>query len=122
MTCPFCNMPEDRIITADDLVYCIRDKYPVSPGHILIITRRHAPDFFELTDDERRAMQAMLIKMKRMLDAELNPQGYNVGINVGRSAGQTIDHAHLHLIPRFGGDMPDPKGGVRGVIPEKQKY
>ena len=67
-------------------------------------------------------MQAMLTKMKGMLDAELSPQGYNIGINVGRSAGQTIDHAHLHLIPRFEGDMPDPKGGVHGVIPEKQKY
>ena len=122
MTCPFCNIREDRIITFDDLVYGIRDKYPVSPGHTLIVTRRHVSDYFELTDDERRAMQAMLMKMKEMLDAELNPQGYNVGINVGRSAGQTIDHAHLHLIPRFEGDMPDPKGGVRGVIPEKQKY
>lgn len=122
MTCPFCNIREDRIITSDELVYGIRDKYPVSPGHTLIITRRHVSDYFELTDDERRAMQAMLMKMKGMLDAELNPQGYNIGINVGRSAGQTIDHAHLHLIPRFEGDMPDPKGGVHGVIPEKQKY
>ena len=122
MTCPFCNIREDRIITSDELVYGIRDKYPVSPGHTLIITRRHVSDYFELTDDERRAMQAMLMKMKGMLDAELNPQGYNIGINVGRSAGQTIDHAHLHLIPRFEGDMPNPKGGVRGVIPEKQKY
>ncbi len=122
MTCPFCNISPDRIVAEGEVVVAIRDKYPVSQGHTLIVTRRHVGDYFELTIEEGRAMQAMLIEQKRALDLEYKPQGYNVGVNVGRAAGQTIDHVHLHLIPRYEGDMPDPKGGVRGVIPEKQKY
>ena len=122
MSCPFCNLAEERIVADDDLVLAIRDKYPVSPGHTLIIPRRHVEDYFELTAEEYAAMHAMLLKLKKALEEELKPQGFNVGVNVGRAAGQTIDHVHLHLIPRFEGDMSDPRGGVRGVIPEKQKY
>ena len=122
MSCPFCNLAEERIVADDDLVLAIRDKYPVSPGHTLIIPRRHVEDYFELTAEEYAAMHAMLLKLKKALEEELKPQGFNVGVNVGRTAGQTIDHVHLHLIPRFEGDMSDPRGGVRGVIPEKQKY
>ena len=122
MSCPFCNLAEERIVADDDLVLAIRDKYPVSPGHTLIIPRRHVEDYFELTAEEYAAMHAMLLKLKKALEEELKPQGFNVGVNVGRTAGQTIDHVHLHLIPRFEGDMSNPRGGVRGVIPEKQKY
>lgn len=122
MTCPFCDISEDRIVASNDLVLAIRDEYPVGRGHTLIIPRRHVADYFELRFAERMAMDSMLLDMKRRLDAELAPQGYNVGVNVGRAAGQTIGHVHMHLIPRFAGDMPDPTGGVRGVIPEKQRY
>jgi len=122
MNCPFCDIAESRIVAADDLVLAIRDKYPVSPGHTLIMPRRHVEDYFDLTAEEHAAMHTMLLESKKALEEELGPQGFNVGVNVGRAAGQTIDHVHLHLIPRFEGDMPDPSGGVRGVIPEKQKY
>lgn len=122
MTCPFCHIDKDRIVAEGEYCVAVRDKYPVSEGHTLIVTRRHVGDYFELTDEEWRAMQAMLLRLKRELDAEYRPQGYNVGVNVGRAAGQTIDHVHLHLIPRYEGDLDDPRGGVRGAIPEKRKY
>ena len=122
MTCPFCKIDEDSVVVAGELVLAIRDKHPVSEGHTLIITKRHVADYFDLTDEEWRAMQAMLVRVKHDLDTEYQPQGYNVGVNIGRTAGQTIDHVHMHLIPRYSGDTPDPKGGIRGAIPDKQKY
>ena len=122
MSCNFCKISESRIVSSDDLVVVIRDRYPVSPGHTLIIPRRHVADYFELTEEEHAAMHAMLLKSKKALGEEFKPQGFNVGVNIGRAAGQTIDHVHMHLIPRYDGDMADPRGGVRGVIPEKQKY
>jgi diadenosine tetraphosphate (Ap4A) HIT family hydrolase len=122
MACPFCNVSEDRIVASDGLVMAIEDKYPVSRGHTLIVARRHVASYFELTDEEHGAMHAMLLRVKGMLDEDLGPQGYNIGVNAGRAAGQTIDHVHMHLIPRYEGDMPDPRGGVRGVIPGRQKY
>ena len=122
MKCPFCEIDKERLVELGELVYCIRDKYPVTPGHSLIIPRRHAADYFELTAEEHQAMHNMLLKMKDLLADEMNPQGFNIGVNVGRTAGQTIDHVHMHLIPRFEGDMKNPRGGVRGVIPEKQGY
>ncbi|MBN1283648.1 MAG: HIT family protein [Proteobacteria bacterium] len=122
MTCPFCNVSEDRIVARGQLVLAITDKYPVSKGHTLIIPKRHVASYFDLTEVERSEMQRMMIAVKLRLDADLKPEGYNFGVNIGRAAGQTIDHVHMHLIPRYGGDMPDPRGGVRGVIPERQKY
>ena len=122
MKCPFCEKDKASLVELGELVYCVRDKYPVSPGHLLIITKRHVADYFELTAEEHQEMHAMLLKMKGVLAAEMNPQGFNIGVNIGRTAGQTIDHVHMHLIPRFEGDMKNPRGGVRGVIPEKQGY
>ena len=122
MNCPFCNISESRIVSSDDIVVVVRDKYPVSAGHTLIIPRRHVADYFDLTEAEHYAMHEMLLFQRKDLQEELKPHGFNVGVNVGRAAGQTIDHVHLHLIPRYEGDMLDPSGGVRGVIPEKQKY
>lgn len=122
MTCPFCNLPAERLLASDDLVFVILDKYPVTQGHTLVIPRRHVASYFDLTAGERLAIDGMLGKAKDALDEEHHPQGYNIGINVGCAAGQTIDHVHVHLIPRYEGDMKNPRGGVRGVIPEKQKY
>ena len=118
--CPFCS-DEDAVI-GNAQAYARFDKYPVTPGHLLLITRRHVPDFFQISADERRAMFALLDQAKGLLDERFAPQGYNIGVNVGEVAGQTIPHVHLHLIPRYRGDAPNPRGGVRGVIPAKQSY
>lgn len=122
MPCPFCEISSERVVFEDKLTICIRDKYPVTKGHSLIITRRHVESFFDLTREERFSVDAMLFRAKEELDSEFAPSGYNIGVNIGRAAGQTIGHVHVHLIPRYEGDMKDPRGGVRGVIPEKQGY
>ena len=120
--CPFCSLPPERVLESNALAFVIRDGYPVSPGHTLIIPRRHVGSFFEISEEERAAMLALLDGQKRALDAEYSPAGYNVGINDGAAAGQTVPHLHIHLIPRFAGDLPDPRGGVRWVMPHKAKY
>ena len=98
------------------------DGYPVSPDHALIVPKRHVSSYFDLTDHEREAMNVMLQYVKRVVDKRFHPDGYNIGINVGQAAGQSVYQCHMHLIPRYAGDVENPKGGVRGVIPEKQKY
>lgn len=118
--CPFCR-PES-VLFENDIAYVKLDKYPVNPGHLLIIPRRHVADYFLTTEAEKAAMLSLLDKAKQYLDGEHAPAGYNVGINVGAVAGQTIMHVHLHLIPRYHGDLDKPRGGVRGVIPAKQSY
>ena len=98
------------------------DGYPVSPGHALIIPKRHVASYFDLTNHEREAMNVMLQFVRQKIDERFHPDGYNVGINIGEAAGQSVFHCHMHVIPRYKGDVPNPKGGVRGVIPGKQKY
>jgi diadenosine tetraphosphate (Ap4A) HIT family hydrolase len=102
--------------------YVIEDRFPVNPGHLLIIPKRHVADFFLVSEAERSALCALLEEAKAYLDSRYAPAGYNVGVNVGPAAGQTIAHVHLHLIPRYAGDMENPRGGVRGVIPARQSY
>jgi len=118
--CPFCQ-PEE-VILENELAFVIYDRFPVSPGHMLVITRRHVSDLFDSTPAERQAVNDLLEEAKALLDRRYHPDGYNVGVNCGEAAGQTIMHLHIHLIPRYRGDMPNPRGGVRGVIPGKQKY
>lgn len=120
LECLFCH-PEE-VVLENELVWARFDKFPVNPGHMLVITRRHITDFFASTKEERQAIDALLEEAKRLLDNRFNPDGYNIGINCGPAAGQTIMHLHIHLIPRYNGDMENPRGGVRGVIPGKQKY
>lgn len=120
--CPFCTLPQERIVESNDSGVVIRDGYPVSPGHTLIIPRRHTGSFFELTGDERNDLMQLLEEAKQVIDAELNPNGYNIGINDGPAAGQTVPHLHIHLIPRYTGDCKDPRGGVRWVIAELADY
>jgi diadenosine tetraphosphate (Ap4A) HIT family hydrolase len=115
--CPFCHLPAGRILAANAVAVAIRDAYPVVPGHTLIVSRRHVADFFDLTPEEFAGLLELLGEVKRQLDAEQAPEGYNVGVNVGRAAGQTVLHVHVHLIPRRQGDVQDPVGGVRNVIP-----
>lgn len=120
--CPFCQLDAARIVFSDDVTLVIRDAFPVSPGHTLIIPRRHVGSFFELTAPERASMFELLTQAKAELDGTLQPDGFNIGINDGAAAGQTVPHLHLHLIPRYRGDAPDPRGGVRWVLPAKAKY
>jgi diadenosine tetraphosphate (Ap4A) HIT family hydrolase len=119
-SCPFCSAGET--ILRNELAYLRFDRNPVTAGHCLIIPFRHVPDFFATTDEEQRAMLALAGEAKRMLDRDFSPHGYNLGINVGEPAGQTVFHVHLHLIPRYRGDVANPRGGVRGVIPARQTY
>ena len=122
--CIFCSKTNCRVISSTKHFFIIRDTaYPVTKHHTLIITHRHVNDFFDLTKDEMKDLNEVLKKQKKELknlDKEIS--AFNVGVNIGKDAGQSIMHCHIHLIPRRKGDIEDPRGGVRGVIPEKQKY
>lgn len=121
--CIFCNLEPSRIEDRNEFFVAIKDLYPVTEGHTLIIPSRHVESFFELTRDEEIAMLDMLSSQKEELSQlDTSITGFNVGINDGEDAGQTIMHCHIHLIPRRKGDMESPRGGVRGVIPGKQSY
>jgi ATP adenylyltransferase len=121
--CLFCNISPDRIIASNELAYAIRDGYPVTKLHTLVIPIRHIPTFFELNKREHEACYALINDLRISIESEDElVTGFNIGINNGESAGQTIFHCHIHLIPRRKGDANDPRGGVRGVIVDKQKY
>jgi diadenosine tetraphosphate (Ap4A) HIT family hydrolase len=120
--CAFCALPPDRILFGNDHAISIRDGFPVSPGHTLIIPRRHVRSFFDATRDERESLLDLLDRAKAELTEVFKPDGFNIGVNDGAAAGQTISHLHVHLIPRYHGDRADPRGGVRWIIPEKADY
>src|SRR6185369_6374708 len=120
--CPFCNQDNPKIVLVNAHAYAIFDGYPVSHGHSLVIPKRHIASFFEATREEQSALLDLLAEMQQILMKEHNPDGFNIGINVGEAAGQTVMHLHIHLIPRYAGDQPDPRGGVRWIFPEKADY
>jgi len=121
--CPFCNLTGSiEIISENKLAFASFDIYAVSPGHCLVITKRHIENFFDTTKEEVEALFSLANETKVILDQRFNPGGYNVGINIGDVAGQTIPHVHIHLIPRYKGDVQNPRGGVRNVIPGKGNY
>lgn len=120
--CPFCTLPSHRIVSANIHGAVILDGYPVSDGHSLIVAKRHVGSFFELSTEEKLALYYLLDEQRARLINELSPSCFNIGINDGCDAGQTIPHVHIHLIPRYTGDMADPRGGVRWIIPDKAKY
>jgi len=121
--CRFCPARIRNLVVAElDSVWAVRDRHPVSEGHHLIIPKRHAPDWFSMTERERRDAEALLLILKSRISADRTVTGFNIGMNCGESAGQTVFHAHIHLIPRRDGDTPHPRGGVRGVIPDKMSY
>lgn len=122
LTCPFCSPDRARVLDDTELTVTIRDGFPVSPGHTLVILKRHAASLFDMTADEWAAVSVALVRAKARVDAEHHPDGYNVGVNVGEAAGQTVQHLHVHLIPRYSGDLPDPRGGVRWVLPAHAAY
>jgi diadenosine tetraphosphate (Ap4A) HIT family hydrolase len=121
--CPFCELPEERIIAANELAVAVWDGFPVTPLHTLIIPKRHVSDYFDLYSPERNAVHALAERCRRdIMQADGLVTGFNLGVNAGETAGQTVFHAHLHLLPRRKGDVADPRGGVRGVIPGRQTY
>jgi len=115
--CFFCNLPPEIIILENELARAIYDKYPVNPGHVLVITKRHFPTLFEATEEEILSAYRLIQEVKALLDEKHRPDGYNVGVNIGECAGQTVWHLHFHVIPRFIGDVDKPLGGVRRVKP-----
>jgi diadenosine tetraphosphate (Ap4A) HIT family hydrolase len=122
MDCFFCNLDLSRIIDSNDHCVVISDGYPISPGHTLVIPKRHVSSFFDLSIEERQAIMILIESAKRMLDTFYQPDAYNIGINDGPAAGQTVPHVHIHLIPRYVGDCDDPRGGIRWIKPDKAKY
>jgi diadenosine tetraphosphate (Ap4A) HIT family hydrolase len=118
--CPFCGKPD--MVIENELAFAHYDSYPASPGHCLVITRRHVAEYFQASTEEKNAIWALVDEMKIIIDREYKPDGYNVGVNIGKAAGQSVPHLHIHMIPRYTGDVENPQGGVRGVIPHKQKY
>lgn len=121
--CPFCQPDADRVcISENELAYATLDKFPVSNGHILVIPRRHCSNYFDLSSEEQTACWNLINELKGYLLKTFYPDGFNIGININEAAGQTIPHVHIHLIPRYQGDVREPKGGVRGVIPTRKKY
>lgn len=122
-TCPFCErLARGETVVGSDLAAAFPDGFPVSPGHTLVVPRRHVADYFELTGEEQAALWTLVAEVKVRLDREQHPSGYNVGVNVGAAGGQTVWHAHVHLIPRFEGDVEDPRGGVRWVVRARAPY
>ena len=121
-SCPFCSLKPAQLVAEHRLAVVVRDAFPLSPGHCLVIPRRHVASFFDCTAEERAAMMELLDAAKAVLDSEHRPAAYNLGLNNGKVAGQTVMHIHLHLIPRYTGDTVDPRGGVRWIFPERAAY
>ena len=120
--CPFCAPLGNQVFLEDPLALALWDRYPVSPGHCLIVPRRHFPGLFQATADEALALWKLAAQAHDKIRAQHSPDGFNIGINDGIAAGQTVLHAHLRIIPRYAGDAPDPRGGIRWVIPSKADY
>lgn len=111
--CIFCSYNKSEIIAENKLAFAITDKFPVNEGHTLIIPKRHFKNFFEASEEEIKAIYSLMHEVKEMLDIQYEPWGYNIGVNVGYYAGQTVMHLHVHFIPRYKGDVDNPRGGIR---------
>ncbi len=122
MSSIFLEMPRSRWVASNDAAFAVRDGFPVTEGHTLVITRRLVATWFEATRAEQLAVLELVDEVKAGLDTAFSPDGYNVGFNAGAAAGQTVMHLHVHVIPRYVGDVADPRGGVRGVIAGKGNY
>jgi|SRR6056297_1216211 len=120
--CPFCSPDPKLLFHESELVVGLWDRYPVSPGHALLIPRRHIAGWFEASQEEHQALVTALEAAKREIEKTHGPDGYNIGVNSGEAAGQTVLHLHLHVIPRYTGDEEDPRGGIRKLFPDRAKY
>jgi diadenosine tetraphosphate (Ap4A) HIT family hydrolase len=120
--CPFCRPDEGRIRLDGEFALAISDGFAVTEGHTLVVPKRHVANFFDLTEEEQAAIWRLVVEVRAMLIAEMSPDGFNVCLNDGPAAGQTVMHAHVHVIPRRSGDVADPRGGVRWVVPDRAAY
>lgn len=120
--CPFCELNATDVVAASEFAVAFRDRYPVSEHHSLVIPRRHVASLFELDDEELAAVWVLVAEVRRSLAEEFGVEAFNVGLNDGVAAGQTVLHAHVHVIPRADGDSDDPRGGIRWVVPKKARY
>ena len=121
--CPFCvRIASDLSLSQDGTGIAIPDGFPLNPGHTLVVPRRHVADLFALSAEDQANVWRLVAAVRERLLAERRPDGFNIGLNVGEAGGQTVAHAHVHVIPRFRGDVPDPRGGVRWVIPARAAY
>jgi diadenosine tetraphosphate (Ap4A) HIT family hydrolase len=120
--CFFCSFFKFKPLFEGDDILIIEDAHPVSDGHLLIITKRHVESFFLTTEEEKIALLKGIEQAKVLIEKKSSPDGYNIGINDGEAAGQTIKHLHIHLIPRYKGDSQDPRGGIRWIFPDKAPY
>ena len=120
--CPFCRVDLNRVVLSNDVAYSILDAFPVSPGHTLIVPHSHVASVYDLSPAEQGALWHLTREVREALRSEHGIDGFNIGLNDGPAAGQTIEHAHIHVIPRRFGDSPDPRGGIRLIFPEKAGY
>jgi diadenosine tetraphosphate (Ap4A) HIT family hydrolase len=122
-SCPFCaRLQGEDLLAENELAVAFTDAFPLTPGHALIVPRRHEPDYFALSEAEQEAMWRLVPQVRGIIKENHRPDGFNIGLNAGEAAGQTIGHAHLHVIPRYKGDVEDPRGGIRWILPEKAPY
>ncbi|MBW2736147.1 MAG: HIT family protein [Deltaproteobacteria bacterium] len=122
VSCPFCSPDPARVLHEQDLCFSLWDGYPVNPGHALVIPRRHVANYFDATREEQYALLDAIDETRAAILEQHKPDGFNIGVNIGLAAGQTIFHLHIHVIPRYAGDVDDPTGSVRHVIPDKANY
>lgn len=122
MSCPFCQVSASRMVLSAPFGYAFRDGYPISEGHTLVVPRRHLVSIFDALPEEQAALWCLVGQVREQLATQLHPDGFNIGVNDGQAAGQTIGHGHIHVIPRWRGDVQDPRGGVRWLIPAKADY
>jgi diadenosine tetraphosphate (Ap4A) HIT family hydrolase len=120
--CPFCTIPKSQIIISNPVAIAFRDGFPVSDGHTLVVPRIHVESLFDLSLKDQALVWALVAEVREVLKKEYQPSGFNIGINDGAAAGQTVGHTHVHIIPRYAGDVKDPRGGIRWVFPDKAKY
>jgi diadenosine tetraphosphate (Ap4A) HIT family hydrolase len=121
-TCPFCEPDAQRIWMENALGLVLWDAFPVTDGHSLVVPRKHVGSIYDLSPDEQSALWTLVGEARQRLQNQFHPDGFNIGVNDGQAAGQTVPHAHIHVIPRRTGDLADPRGGVRWVIPDKARY
>ena len=122
-SCPFCSrLQAQDLLVENELAVALADAFPLNPGHALIVPRRHEPDYFALSDAEQAAMWQLVAQVRHIIKENHRPDGFNIGLNAGQAAGQTIAHAHLHVIPRYKDDVDDPRGGIRWILPERAPY
>ena len=120
--CPFCQITSDRFVMLNQYSIAFLDSFPISKGHTLVIPLQHVSSIYDLPEDRQADLWHLAARIRHQLQQDLHPDGFNIGLNDGPAAGQTINHAHIHVIPRFKGDIADPRGGIRWVLPEKARY